>query len=270
MTSTNRAKSTTKRRTGAKNVPRALVPTSTVRTAKRSRSAAKAVAPRDTTARTSERVASRGTRGTASSGRYSPHPSIQYLQDWIEKLAAKTGRSLDQWLAFINREGPKEEKARREWLKAEHNLGTNTAWWLAERSVGKGTDDADPAAYVRACPQTVDEMYAGKKAALRPMHDRLEAIALKLGSDAKLCPCKTMVPIYREHVVAQIKPTTNTRIDLGLSLGDPKLVKGATKRLIDTGGFAKKDRITHRVEIKALTDIDDEVVGWMKRAYERG
>ena len=70
--------------------------------------------------------------------------------------------------------------------------------------------------------------------------------------------------LYREHVFAQIKPTTNTRIDLGLALGDTKL----TGRLIDTGGFAKKDRITHRIEISTVKDIDAEVTRWLKRGYE--
>jgi uncharacterized protein DUF5655 len=53
-----------------------------------------------------------------------------------------------------------------------------------------------------------------------------------------------MVPFYRHHVFAQIEPSTRTRIDLGMALKDTK----TPKRLIDTGGFAKKDRITHRFE----------------------
>jgi hypothetical protein len=39
--------------------------------------------------------------------------------------------------------------------------------------------------------------------------------------------------------------------------------------LIDTGGFAKKDRITHRIPITSLGDIDDEVKHWLQVAYER-
>ena len=63
---------------------------------------------------------------------------------------------------------------------------------------------------------------------------------------------------------AQIKPATNTRIDLGLALGGTK----PTGRLIDTGGFAKKDRITHRIEISSIKDIDAEVTRWLKKGYE--
>jgi hypothetical protein len=72
------------------------------------------------------------------------------------------------------------------------------------------------------------------------------------------------VPLYRNHVFAQIKPATKTRIDFGFALKDTP----ATGRLIDTGGFAKKDRITHRIPITNLADIDDEVRRWLKKAYE--
>ncbi|MGC1494076.1 MAG: DUF5655 domain-containing protein, partial [Candidatus Acidiferrum sp.] len=84
--------------------------------------------------------------------------------------------------------------------------------------------------------------------------------------DVKACPCKTMVPLYREHVFAQIKPTTNARIDLGLALThyQGKL----PKRLVDTGGLAKKDRITHRIELNSADEIDAEVKKWLKTAYE--
>jgi predicted GTPase len=85
-----------------------------------------------------------------------------------------------------------------------------------------------------------------------------------MGPDVKVCPCQTMVPLYRNHVFAQIKPTTRTRIDLGLALKDTTV----PKRLIDTGGFAKKDRITHRIEITSVKDIDAEVKRWLKIAYE--
>lgn len=95
-----------------------------------------------------------------------------------------------------------------------------------------------------------------------------EWIGLKLGfsmgKDVRACPCKTIVPLYRRHVVAQIKPTTRTRIDLGLALGRTK----APTRLIATGGLEKGDRITHRIEITAPGDIDGELTRWMKSAYE--
>jgi hypothetical protein len=70
--------------------------------------------------------------------------------------------------------------------------------------------------------------------------------------------------LYRNHVFANLKPSTNTRVDLGLALGDMK----TPKRLIDTGGYEKKDRITRRIEVKTKADIDGELERWMEKAWE--
>lgn len=196
---------------------------------------------------------------------YGVHPGVAMTQKWIAELKQKTGRSLDEWLSYIKKAGPKDEKARRAWLKTEHELGTNSAWWLAERAEGKGTEVGDPDAYLEAAEGYVEKMFSGGKAGLRPVYDQLLKVGLKSGKDVKACPCQTIVPLYRRHVFAQIKPTTQTRIDVGFALGDMK-PKG---RLIDTGGFAKKDRITHRIPVTSLKDIDDEVKHWLKVAYDR-
>ena len=196
---------------------------------------------------------------------YGVHPSLAMTQKWIAELKQKTGRSLEEWLSFIKKSGPNDEKARREWLKTKHGLGTNSAWWLAERAEGKGTEGDDPDAYLAAAEGYVEKMFSGSKASLRPIYDELLKLGLKIGKDVKACPCQTIVPLYRKHVFAQIKPTTQTRIDFGFALGDTK----AKGRLIDTGGFAKKDRITHRIEITSLKDIDDEVKRWLQVAYDR-
>ena len=196
---------------------------------------------------------------------YGVHPGVAMTQKWVAELKQKTGRSLDEWLRLIRKSGPKDEKARREWLKTEHGLGTNSAWWLAERADGKGIEIGDPDAYLQAAEGYVEGMFSGGKAALRPLYDALLKTGLKVGKDVKACPCQTIVPLYRNHVFAQLKPTTQTRIDFGFALGDTK-VKG---RLIDTGGFANKDRITHRIAITSLKDIDDEVKRWLKVAYDR-
>lgn len=196
---------------------------------------------------------------------YGVHPGVLMTQKWVAELKQKTGRSLDEWLRFVKKEGPKDEKERREWLKREHGLGTNSAWWIAERSAGKGTETDDPDKYLEAAEGYVEEMFSGSKVGLRPIYDALLKLGLSVGKDAKACPCQTIVPFYRNHVFAQIKPTTRTRIDFGFALGNTK----AKGRLIETGGFAKKDRITHRIPIESLKDIDDEVKRWLKVAYDR-
>jgi hypothetical protein len=82
-------------------------------------------------------------------------------------------------------------------------------------------------------------------------------------------PCATMVPLYRQLVFAQLRASTLTRVDLGLALGDPAQIADPSRRLIDKGGFAKKDRITHRLEVRQPSDLDGVLAGWLKRAYDR-
>jgi hypothetical protein len=124
--------------------------------------------------------------------------------------------------------------------------------------------DGDADTYLAAAERYVEDMFAGSKAGLRPLYDALLTLGLSIGNDVKACPCKTMVPLYRKHVIGQIKPSTRTRIDFGLALGNTK----TPTRLIDTGGFARKDRITHVIPITALDDVDAEVTHWLKKAYE--
>jgi hypothetical protein len=195
---------------------------------------------------------------------YSVHPGVAMVQEWIKKLPEKTGKSLEEWVELVQKSGLTTHKERREWLKNEHKHGTNSAWWIAERAEGKGLGDGDPEAYLKSAEEFVEAQYSGPKADLRPIFDRVLQLAFSIGDHVKACPCQTIVPLYRRHVFAQIKPTTQTRIDLGFALGNMK----TPKRLIDTGGLAKNDRITHRIPLESVKDIDKEVERWLKTAYD--
>ena len=197
---------------------------------------------------------------------YAVHPGVEMVQKWIAELREKTGRSLDEWISLVRNEGPKTEKDRQDWLKSKHQLGTNSASWIAERADGRGSEEDSPEKYLAIAPRYVDDQYSGKKEALLPIYEKLVQLAVSLGADVKACPCKTMVPLYRQHVFAQIKATTNTRVDLGLALTHYK--GKLPKRIVDTGGLAKKDRITHRIELQSLEQIDGDVAKWLETAYQ--
>ncbi len=196
--------------------------------------------------------------------KYDLHPSVRMVQSVIAGMKEKTGRSLEEWVRLVSKQGPASEKERLAWLKTEHKLGTNYASWIAARTVGKSEATEDASEYLQHAQDYVDKMYAGPKEHLRPIYDEILTFAKTLGPDIGISPCQTIVPIYRNHVIAQVKPTTRTRIDLGLALKDTK----TPRRLIDTGGFEKKDRITHRIEISNVEHFDAEAKRWMKVAYE--
>ena len=188
---------------------------------------------------------------------YSMHPSFDYEEAGLRLIKERTGKTLEQWIAHVKRNGPAEPRARLAWLKKQ-GLTMNYAGWIASRASGKGgRENYDP-------ESLVDGMFAGPKVALRPIYEKLLNLGLSIAKDVQACPCSTIVPLYRNHVFAQIKPSTNTRIDMGFALGGMP----PSGKLIDTGGYAKKDRITHRIPIASLGEIDDELKKWLKKAYE--
>ena len=95
----------------------------------------------------------------------------------------------------------------------------------------------------RLVPSMSSGMYAG---AGRSAADSRRAGAPGTKSGRRMSasvPARRSCPLYRHHVFAEIKPATNKRIDLGFALGEEPF----TGRLLDTGGRAKKNRITHKV-----------------------
>src|SRR4051794_6208345 len=117
--------------------------------------------------------------------RYSVHPGVAMAQKWVADLPAKTGRSLEQWVEYIRADGPDDEPGRRLWLKEKHGLGTTTAWWLAENAGAGdvGLADHDPDAYLANAEKYVAAMFAGPKAVLTPIYERLLEMGFGLGPD---------------------------------------------------------------------------------------
>ena len=59
-----------------------------------------------------------------------------------------------------------------------------------------------------------------------------------------------------------IQPSTKTRVDLGLNLKG----KVPERRLEAAGSF--NSMVSHRVKLSAPGDVDADVVGWLREAYD--
>lgn len=189
-------------------------------------------------------------------------------QSVLRRLEEKTGRSLAEWVELAQAQGPEDERARAAWLKAEFKLGTHTASWLAARSVGKGRRyDADA---------LVDAMFSGPRLALRPLYEAVLAACLRLGRDVTVTPCKSAVSVRRRRVFVELVPSTRTRLDVGLALGE----LAATDRLVLKPSARRDPRLTHRVSlhlepgaapsaVETLVASDAQLGRWLKLAYER-
>jgi hypothetical protein len=196
--------------------------------------------------------------------KYDVHPGVAMMRKWADELPAKTGRGLDQWAEVVRKSKLTERKDRVALLKDQYHLGTNTAWYVVEYANDRHTWDGDPDVYLKQAAKYVEDMFAGGKASLRPTFDRLFAEVRKLGKDAKVCPCKTIVPFYRDRVFAEAKPATKTRLELSFALGDTPF-KGILKPNPRAKG---NDRLRHQVHLATVADVTPEVLKWLKTAYD--
>ena len=100
---------------------------------------------------------------------YTLHPSVAYVQALLDTLEEGTGKSLAAWLRLLRPQGPKDERRRRDWLKAQ-GLGHGQASLVAERSMPAKPSgfDTTAAGYLASAMGYVERQYAGKKAPCAP------------------------------------------------------------------------------------------------------
>jgi hypothetical protein len=169
-------------------------------------------------------------------------------------IETQTGRSVAAWAALAAQQGLARHGQMVAWLKAQHGLSHSHANHVAKHalSLAAPASSDDPVAH----------LFEGGKEDLRPLYDRLAAAALALGPDVDLAPKKANVSVRRRKQFALIQPTTRTRLDLGLILKG----KPADGRLEPSGSF--NAMFTHRIRLDSARDLDADVLGWLKEAYD--
>ncbi|MCG3135135.1 MAG: hypothetical protein HMLKMBBP_02641 [Planctomycetes bacterium] len=195
--------------------------------------------------------------------RYSPHPMLVRERAQMEKLRDDTGKSFEQWCVVARKSGVEKPAELTAWLVREYGIPKMCAGWIAWASRGN-----DPTNYGDPEP-LVDALYSGAKAALRPVHEAAVDAALALGDDVVVTACKTMVPVYRKHVFAELRPVAakdGAAVEVLLALGD----RPAGGRVVDVSARTPGDRTTHRVMLRSMSDVDAEFRALLAEAWRNG
>ena len=174
------------------------------------------------------------------------------LQTMINNMPEKTGKPLEEWKNILKTKSFKKHSEAVNFLKKEHSVTHGFANTIVTLSKGEHYTADD----------LVNNQYKGKES-LYPMYKKLLSEIQSIGNDITITPKKTSVSIIRTRQFVLIKPATKTRIDLGLKLRD----KPVTNRLGNSGSFGSM--CTHCVKITSETDIDKELLNWIKEAYEK-
>ena len=115
-----------------------------------------------------------------------------------------------------------------------------------------------------ALPETachIDDHFAGKAGALRAVYDRLIAEVKAFGPIVEE-PKKTSIHLVRRTAFAGVqvqKKAINLNIKAAALIDSPR---------IRTSEQISANRFHHLVRLETLADVDDELLGWLRAAYE--
>ena len=173
-----------------------------------------------------------------------------------EQLQRQTGEDVASWNARIAAEPSlADEAALRAWLVERGVTGYPAMLLVFERFgypdyLRRGADDL------------IDAQYRDRPA-LRPIFDAVLAVLPTVGQ-VELQARKTYVALLGpRRTFASIQATTRSRVDLGLRL-EGVVASGRLEVARSIGQSA----MTHRIGLGSPDAVDDEVVAWLRQAYE--
>ena len=181
------------------------------------------------------------------------------VETQLKNIQAKTGKSMDELTAIIRNSGLTKHSEIRAMLQRDLGLGYGDANALvhhvlqsdgttAAKASGATTDDI------------LDEIYAGAKAGLRPIHDKLMAEIDGFG-EFEIVPKKGYVSLRRKKQFSMIGPATSTRVEVGLNMKSA----GAAARLVEQRAGSMCNYI---VKMTTVEEVDAELIAWIKQAYD--
>lgn len=178
-------------------------------------------------------------------------------QTMIGNIPEKTGKELEEWYKLIRESGLQKHgemmKLMKESYGVSHGFANLIALLYREQEAGGAPVKED----------LVSTQYTGAKEGLRPIYDALIEELRKFGSDVEIAPKKNYVSLRRSKQFAIVQPSTKTRVDLGLNLKEYP----PTERL--EAGNIFNGMCTHRVQLETISDLDEEVIHWLRIAYDQ-
>jgi len=170
----------------------------------------------------------------------------------LHNIPEKTGKTLVQWHTILGASSLEKHGQLVSLLKKEHSVTHGFANLIVAKFLKPDVDSDD---------DLVAQQYSAK-ADLRPIYAALTKKISKFGKDVEFAPKKAYVSLRRKKQFGLIQPSTKTRLDVGLNLAGAK----ANNRLEKSGSF--NAMVTHRVRLTSASDVDDQLIAWLREAFE--
>lgn len=177
------------------------------------------------------------------------------FQAYLDTIKAKTGLGPDDFRRIAAEKGLSKHADILAWAKGELGLGHGHANAIA--AVLKQGGAPVPTA------EKLAKHFAGKKAIWQASADGLFNQINAFGPDVEVAAADSYINLNRAGKKFGIVAVTAERLDVGIKL------KGvaSTPRLEAAGSW--NAMVTHRVRVSEAPQIDAELVGWLRAAYDK-
>jgi hypothetical protein len=182
------------------------------------------------------------------------------FQAYLDNIKAKTGKTPDDFQKLAAEKGLLKPGVKTgqivQWLKSDFELGHGHAMAIAGILTRPGSPK--PTAEDR-----LDQLFSGNKAHWKKPCEEFLTQIRRFGSDVDTKPNETYVNLLRGTTkFAILQVSTADRVDIGIKLKG--LAIGG--RLEASGSW--NAMVTHRVKIHEPSELDSELLSWLKLAYD--
>lgn len=175
-------------------------------------------------------------------------------QTMIENLQKNTGKTLDEWIAIVNKKKFQKHGEMMKFLKEEHQLSHGFANLIALKARGADAGSAENS------DDLITKQYVGKEN-FKPLYEKLIVEISRFGKDIEIAPKNTYVSLRRKKQFVILNPATKTRFEIGINL------KGQAAQ-----GKLEAEKpgsmCSHKINIADVKEVDKEIVSWIKKAYD--
>ncbi len=181
------------------------------------------------------------------------------FQAYLDTIKEKTGKTPQDFLALAEQKGL---------LKDGVKAGPVIAWLQEDFGLGRGHAMAivqtlrDATLPKATAGERLAQRFTGERARWREPFDDLVAKLTSGGSQVSVSATDSYISLLRRGRKFGIVDVTGPRLDVGIKL----------KGVDPTGRFESADgwnaMVTHRVRVSDPAQLDDEVLSWLKRAYD--
>ena len=181
----------------------------------------------------------------------------QARETQIKNIETKTGQSRNSLKTLLLQTNLTKHTELLEHAKSAFGLSHGDANALVHFA---RESDGTRAAEGKSEDTLLDELYAGPKAALRPIHEAILGQIATFG-EFEIAPKKGYLSLRRKKQFAMIGPATNTRMEVGIN---HKTLEGTDRLLAQPAG----GMCTHKIKLIQVSDVDTELLAWIRAAYD--